>query len=71
MERLELPRDRAVLHADRVVVRVLAFIGEPPDADDPAGVEEEGVNLLTPELAKPGRLEPLPGRIERTGDFRL
>ena len=63
--------DRAVLHADRVVVRVLAYIGEPPDAADAGVLEEENVNLLTPELVQPGPLEPLPGRIERTGDFRL
>lgn len=63
--------DRAVLHEGRVVVRVVAFIGEPPDEDQAGADDEEGVNLLTPELARPERVEPLPGRIERTGGPRL
>ena len=39
--------DRAVLMEDRVVVRLLALIGEAPD-EDRSAVEEEGISLQFP-----------------------
>ena len=63
--------ESAVLQENRVVVRLKAFIGEPSDQVAIEEDDETSVSLV-PGLTRPGRVEPAPGRIEKTGgELRL
>jgi len=61
--------ESAVLQENRVVVRLLAFIGEVPEE---VVLEDEDDVGVMPGATQPSRVEPLPGRIQKTGgEIRL